>query len=182
MPSVITHAFIGAGGAALAYDSETPKRFFYFSLICSILPDADLIMHMFGYGFNDFLGHNGFFHSLLFAFFLSFTTSFIFFRINGFLSKSWWKYFIYFLLLLSSHTLLDAMIKNDPGTVLLWPYDDAKMLLPQTPLEPSPLGIKDFLGGQGWIALKSELYYIWAPLAGLIILFRGPGFVRKRFE
>ena len=181
MPTFITHAFVGAAAGAVVADKETPKRFWYFAVICAMLPDADLITYQFGYSFSDFLGHNGFFHSLVFALAFSYTISFIFFRINGFLSKDWWKYFIFFFFIIAVHGVMDAMIEHDPGVALLSPVDNSKYLLPWTPLKPSTLGIKEFFGPIGWNAIKSELTYIWLPMAVVALVSRAFRFIKSRF-
>jgi len=82
MPTVISHAVLGLASAKVFYSikEKVPLRFWFFSFILPIIPDADVIMFNFGIAYGDFFGHRGFFHSLFFAFILSLLVTTIFFR------------------------------------------------------------------------------------------------------
>src|SRR5206468_12906878 len=67
MPSVFSHAIaaVAVGGVAVA----GPSRLTIWALgvLCSVVPDLDVISFYFGLPYDHVLGHRGLSHSLLFA-------------------------------------------------------------------------------------------------------------------
>ena len=172
MPTIITHSII-AGSSAWGFSSgkETVK-FWILSLICSSLPDADVIGYRWLYiPYEHFLGHRGFFHSPFFAALLGLLIVFIFYRKEVIFSKQWWKYWAYFFLLTASHGLLDAMTDGGRGIALLTPFINDRYFLPWTPIEVSPLSIRGFLSQRGLTVLLSEMLWIWVPCFIFIIFW-----------
>ena len=133
------------------------------SIVCSVLPDADVFGYYWLYiPYDSFFGHRGFFHSLFFAAILSFFIVSIFYRKEAPFSKWWWT-FLYFFVLTASHGLLDALTNGGRGIALLSPFSNHRYFLPWTPIEVSPLGIKAFLSQRGLVVLKQEILWIWVP-------------------
>ena len=65
MPTIFTHA---AAGAALGqWQRARPAGFWFWTLCCAILPDADVVAFAFGIPYGAMLGHRGLTHSLTFA-------------------------------------------------------------------------------------------------------------------
>ena len=67
MASAISHAVAALGIGAAFYRPGMPKRVWVLGVACAIVPDADVIGFHFGIHYQDFWGHRGFTHSLLFA-------------------------------------------------------------------------------------------------------------------
>jgi len=164
LPTIITHAVIaGAAGKAFGAD-RMPIRFWFFALICSVLPDADVVTFGFGIEYGDFFGHRGFFHSIFFAFVFSAVIVVFFFRDRENAPRKWWQYFIFFSLVSASHGVLDALTNGGLGIALLSPFDNTRYFFPWTPIAVSPIGLKAFLSQWGMNVLKCEMIYIWVPV------------------
>lgn len=67
MPTIFSHAIAATALGHLFPERRLPLRFWLLTVICSVLPDADVIGFVFGIKYNQMLGHRGFSHSLLFA-------------------------------------------------------------------------------------------------------------------
>src|SRR5262249_15645291 len=77
MPTIVTHGFVATLlGKSLAV-GRMPARFWILSVLCSILPDADVLGFPLGIRYEDLLGHRGLSHSLVFAFVLSWIVAFV---------------------------------------------------------------------------------------------------------
>ena len=148
-------------------------KFWLLSIICSILPDADVIGYQYFYiPYEDFFGHRGFFHSPFFAALVSILTVGIFFRSQRAFSAGWWKLVLYFFILTASHGLLDALTNGGRGIALLSPLTNERYFFPWRPLEVSPFSIYAFLNPRGLAVLKSEVIWIWAPAICLVMIFK----------
>jgi len=130
---------------------------------CAIAPDFDVLTFKFGIPYSSFWGHRGFFHSLFFALLLGFFISSVFFRKDGFVSKSWLFYTLYFSAITASHGILDAFTNGGLGIALLSPFDNERYFFWATPISVSPLSIKAFLRGRGLDIIKNEFLWIWLP-------------------
>ena len=71
MPTIITHSFIAGAFGKIYATNKMPFHFWLLSIVCSCLPDADVIGFSYGIKYSDMLGHRGFSHSLTFAFIIS---------------------------------------------------------------------------------------------------------------
>jgi inner membrane protein len=77
MPTVMTHGFVAALLGKTFVARRMEARFWLFSVLCSILPDADVIGFSFGVRYEDMLGHRGLSHSLFFALAASLAVTFL---------------------------------------------------------------------------------------------------------
>ncbi len=172
MPTIITHSVVAVSSGLGFSSGKESLKFWILSIVCSSLPDADVIGYRWLYiPSYDFFGHRGFFHSPFFAALLSIFIVCIFYRKQKFFSIQWWKYCLYFFILTSSHGILDAFTNGGNGIALLSPLSNERYFSPWTPIEVSPLSIKAFLSQRGLTVLKSELLWIWVPcLLALIAL------------
>ncbi|MBW2250641.1 MAG: metal-dependent hydrolase [Deltaproteobacteria bacterium] len=171
MPTVITHSVVAVCAGSVFGSGKIPLKFWVLSIICSILPDADVIGYQFFYiPYDDFFGHRGFFHSPFFAAFVSILIVSLFFRNEKSFTIKWWKFVLYFFILTASHGLLDALTNGGRGIALLSPFSNNRYFFPWAPIEVSPLGIKAFISERGLIVLKSEIIWIWVPSI-FIVLF-----------
>jgi len=169
LPSLITHSIVGlAAGKTVAINTLSGK-FWLFSIICPLFPDADVIGFFLGIPYDNFWGHRGFFHSLFFAAIVSIFIVSFFFREEKKLSKRWILFVLYFFVLTSTHGVLDAFTSGGLGIALLAPFDNTRYFFPFTPIAVSPLGIKAFLSEWGLRVIISELIWVWLPAIFLII-------------
>ena len=170
MPSAISHAVVALAAGASFAPQNPPGKLFTLSVICSVMPDVDVLGFAFGIPYGHFFGHKGFFHSLSFAFLMSLLVVTLFFREATPFSSGWWYYLLYFFSLSASHGLLDAFTDGGLGVALLSPFDNTRYFFPWRPLVVSPIGLEGFFSRWGRLVIKSELLWIWIP-SGLLILF-----------
>ncbi|MCD4654703.1 metal-dependent hydrolase [bacterium] len=163
MPTIFTHAVVGISSGITA-DKKTEKvKFLMLSVICSILPDADLLGFKLGISYGDFLGHRGFVHSIFFAVVLGMFISTFFYKVNKRFSKNWWYYTIYFTAVTSSHGILDAFTNGGLGIALLAPFDNRRYFFWATPITVSPLNPKYFFTLHGLKIMLNEVVIVWIP-------------------
>jgi inner membrane protein len=160
------------------------KRFLFFSILCAIIPDADVIGFKLGIPYSHVFGHRGFFHSLVFAFIFGLLVSSLFFKgKNKFVSKSHLLYWLYFFLLTASHGILDTLTNGGLGIALLSPFSNQRFFFWDTPIKVSPIGIAAFLNKRSLLVIKSEMLWVWLPLFTLTTFIRlGQIFGKKKQE
>lgn len=142
------------------------------AIICSILPDADVIAFKFNIPYEHMFGHRGFTHSIFFSIIFGLLISFIFHK------KPRIKYGIIYILATLSHPFLDAMTTGGRGVAILAPFSEERFFLPWRFIKVSPMSIKRFISEWGIEVLKSEFVYIWIPC--LIILT--VSFIARKFS
>ena len=169
MASAFGHAL-----TALTFGKTFPKnmvswKFIGLGILCSILPDADVITFKIGIPYDHLLGHRGFFHSFLFAGITGVLVTLMFY----YKELSSWRglgILAYFTLCTASHSLLDAMTSGGLGVAFFSPWDNTRYFLPWRPIVVSPIGIENFFSEWGWNVIKSELIWIGLPCLALILL------------
>ncbi len=178
MPTVFAHAAVGLFSAAAIYRKPMPKRFWVLAVVCSIIPDADVLAFKFGIPYGHFFGHRGFFHSLFFAVFLGMAVGCLFFL----KSPRRFLYGAYFSLLIALHDLLDAFTNGGLGIALLSPFSTKRYFFWTTPIEVAPLSPKVFFSERAYLILGNELLWVGVPAAVLAFLvwtvrsfYRGEG-------
>jgi inner membrane protein len=168
MASVFSHAVAALGIGACFYQPRTPKRVWVVGVLCSVIPDVDVIGFRFGIHYDDFWGHRGFTHSLLFAALLaSFGVLLAFRQAVPYLSR--FALWMYFFLATANHGLLDAMTDGGLGVAFFSPCNNTRYFLPWRPIRVSPIGIGRFFTHGGLAVIQSELVWIWLPAAMLIV-------------
>lgn len=96
MPSAISHAVVSVAAGMTFAPRDVSDRFWSLSLICSVIPDADVIAFSFGIPYQHLFGHRGFFHSPFFGLLTSIFIVSVFFRDIKIFSSQWVFYFIFF--------------------------------------------------------------------------------------
>ena len=162
MASVFSHAVAALTLGTCFFRRETPPRFWVAGVLCSVIPDLDVMGFRFGIHYGDFWGHRGFTHSLAFAALLATTVGLLILRrvtcgINRF------ALFGYLFLATASHGLLDAMTNGGLGVAFFSPFDNTRYFLPWRPIRVSPIGMSRFFTSHGFAVIQSELLYIWVP-------------------
>jgi inner membrane protein len=174
MASLLTHAvFAAALGQAAPENARKDRRFWCAAVVCSVLPDVDVIGFRFGVPYGALWGHRGVTHSLLFAV----ITGSIAGALLGRASRERWMLALLFFLVTASHGVLDAMTDGGLGVAFFSPFVVDRYFLPWRPIHVSPLGVHAAVSGRWISVLGSEFRSVWlfALLIGAFF-----GFVRSR--
>ncbi len=160
MPTVIGHSLFAIGLFGFRPMEEKLLQTLLLSILCSCIPDIDVISFEFGIQYSSMLGHRGFTHSVLFACLMGVTVTYFFypeFKDNpaGFLKLS-----CYFFMCTASHGLLDAMTNGGQGVGFFIPFTAERYFFPIRPLPVSPIRIEFFYTAQGWQIIMAELKFI----------------------
>jgi inner membrane protein len=176
MPTVMSHSLAAlAVGTAFA-PQGMPARFWWLTATCAALPDLDVVSFAFGFRYSHVLGHRGITHSFSFALVLAFAIVALCFREQPFLTARWWFLLCFFFAVTASHPLLDALTNGGLGVAFFAPFDNRRYFFPWRPIEVSPIGVDSFLSARGAAVMLSEIKWIWAPSAVLVVL----GLVRRK--
>lgn len=168
MASAFTHSFVALALGKASTAGKMPLRFWALGVLCSILPDFDVIAFRFGIPYGHMLGHRGFAHSLFFALLVGVLVVILAFRDVPRFTKKWWTLVAYFFTVTASHGVLDAMTSGGYGIGFFLPFDNTRYFLPWRPLRVSPIGVYGFFSRWGWDVITSELLWIWTPLLLLL--------------
>jgi len=164
MPTIFAHAVSAVALASHSKRSERPTRFWILAIVCSILPDVDVIGFKYGsIEYGALFGHRGFTHSLLFAFIVSLFVVLSAFRSIPRFSRQWFYMILFFFLVTASHGFLDAFTSGGLGIAFFSPFDTTRYFSPWRPLFISPIGIRAFLNSWGLEVLINEFLWIWIP-------------------
>ena len=159
-----------------APEGKVPVRFWVLSVLCSILPDFDVVGFAFGIDYDDLWGHRGMTHGLPFAFGVGVMVVLLAFSEVPRLSKAWWGLVFYFFVVTASHGLFDAFTDGGLGVAFFAPFDATRYFFPWQPIRVSPIGAS-FFSGRGWETLRSELLWLWLPS---VVVFAGSILVRSK--
>ena len=164
MASVITHS-LAAVVIGKGFSNRKHSAGFWGSLvICSLLPDIDVVGFKFGIAYGDFWGHRGFTHSLFFAVVVGVVIGLVFYRRLGVASPEWWRYVALYSVVTASHGIFDAMTNGGLGIAFFAPFDNGRYFFPWTPVQVTRVGFHNFLSMKGFRILVSEGIYILAPM------------------
>jgi inner membrane protein len=175
MASLPSHAIAALALGTAFVEPDTPKRFWIWGALLSMLPDADVIAFGFGIPYESPLGHRGFSHSLLAALLMAFLVLAGELRWRTWRGKAW-RLGLYFFLAAASHGVLDAMTSGGKGVGFFIPFSDERFFFPWRPIRVSPIGLGAFFSARGLAVLVSECKWVWLPSAafgGLIMAFKG---------
>lgn len=160
MATLFTHALVAASlGQAGKPDWQEDWRFWYIAVLCSILPDVDVLGFRLGIHYGDLWGHRGMTHSLLFAAVVAVVMS-LRFQVPA---RDRWKMILLLFAITASHGLLDAMTNGGLGVAFFSPFDRTRYFLPWTPIQVSPIGAGGFFSGRGLEVIWSEIIWLWGP-------------------
>jgi len=179
MASAFTHAFVGV----LIFESLKDKgKFFLFwvlAILCSVLPDIDVVGFKFGVPYGSLWGHRGMTHSFFFAALLGWSVVEVFFRKEKRFSRSWWLLWACFFLITASHGILDAMTNGGLGVAFFSPFENGRYFFPWRSVQVSPIGVDGFFHERAYVILLSEFLWIWLPAS---MLFFTVKLVKKFLE
>lgn len=168
MASLLTHPVLPAALGIALGNRHIPISALFFGVLLSVVPDADVVAFKFGIPYGDMLGHRGLSHSLLFAAVMALCLC----ALPRF-SNQRGRIFLFLFLSAASHGLLDAMTTGGMGVGFFIPFSGDRYFLPVRPIRVSPLSVKGFFTGRGWLIFQSELLWVWLPctLAALVGIF-----------
>jgi len=167
MPSVPTHFLVGVAlGQAAGPRSRGDWRFWAAALVCSALPDVDVIGFGFGVRYGDLWGHRGMTHSILFAAAIGIAAGICF---GGSMLERFGQSLLLFTIT-CSHGVLDAMTDGGLGIAFFSPFNLTRYFLPWRPIRVSPIGAA-FFSSRGLAVIWSEMLWVWLPalVAGVIL-------------
>jgi inner membrane protein len=165
VPTVFTHALIPiAAGLALG-KRRLSVPVLAIGTLLAVLPDADVIGFKLGIAYADQLGHRGASHSLLVAAVGAGLVTAVVRPVN------WKLIFVFLLISMASHGILDAFTSGGLGPALLWPVDANRYFAPVAPIRVSPIGL-GFFTVRGAASLLSEVLWVWLPVGFLAVSAR----------
>jgi inner membrane protein len=165
MPTVMTHAVVGAGLGVLFTSRKMPPLFWITTVALAMAPDLDVLAFRLGIAYQAPLGHRGFTHSLLFALMAGCTAGLLTHRrLGGRLADLIGFYF----LMTASHGLLDAFTNGGRGVGFFIPFDNRRYFFPWHPIQVSPIGFA-FFSERGVTVLLSEMLWVWLPTAVVVV-------------
>ena len=137
MPSLVGHVMSVSGIFVLKKDiSIISKKLIFFVVLCTILPDIDMIGYKIGVPYDSFFGHRGFTHSLLFAFLIALSITIIFFKKETKKSITIFTIFFFSMVL---HDLLDMLTTGGLGIMLFTPFYNERLFFPIRFIEVSAI-------------------------------------------
>ncbi|WP_217905187.1 metal-dependent hydrolase [Altererythrobacter lutimaris] len=156
----MSHALVPLALAAAAGRDVISPKLTVAGVILAMAPDADVIGFALGVDYADPWGHRGATHSLAFAV-----------MVAGVIAAVWKEArslaaFLFLSFAMASHGLLDTLTNGGLGAALWWPWENARVFAPVTPIRVSPIGL-GFFSARGWETLVSEFKWIWLPCAAL---------------
>jgi inner membrane protein len=139
-------------------------------VVCSIIPDIDVIGFRYGIQYGDVWGHRGLTHSVLFAALLSAVLVAAWYRRKPEMAMG--GMFLYLFLCTASHGVLDAMTNGGLGVAFFSPFDTTRYFLSVRPIVVSPIGIGEFFSEDGLHILASEAKWVWLPSCAVFVVLR----------
>ncbi len=166
MASIPTHFVVGAAlGQAAGPELRRDWRFWTAAVVCSALPDIDVIGFGFGVRYGDLWGHRGMTHSILFALAIGIAVGIAF---GGSWTARIGQSLLFFVISIS-HGLLDAMTNGGLGIAFFSPFDPTRYFFPWRPILVSPIGA-GFFSERGVAVLRSEFTWVWPAAIALSLL------------
>ncbi len=166
MPTVFTHAIVALAASRTLVRRTDDKRVLLWAVVCSALPDVDVLSFVMGIPYHHWLGHRGFTHSLFFALLLSAAVVWVGFRDPKWIEMKW-RLLSLFFVVTASHGLLDALTDGGLGIAFFAPFDNTRYFLPIRPIRVSPIGVS-FFSQWGLQVLLSEFFRVWLPLGTIL--------------
>jgi inner membrane protein len=165
MASLLTHAAVGiALGQAANRKLRQRPVFWAVAVLCSILPDFDVIGFQFGVRYGDLWGHRGMTHSLLFAA----ATAAAFAILLEHKAHERWRLAGLLFLIAASHGVLDALTNGGLGVAFFSPFDRHRYFFPWRPIWVSPIGGRALFSSRALQVMEHESW-IWAPALALSV-------------
>jgi len=170
MASALSHVIVAIALGKASQHSVMTWRVLLLGVLCSIVPDLDVIGFHFGIQYGDLWGHRGLTHSFFFAGLLSAVLVGLCFRRQS--NAVMAGIFFYLFLCTASHGVLDAMTDGGLGVAFFSPFDTSRYFFTIRPVAVSPIGIGGFFSDYGIQVLVSEARWIWLPTGIAFVVLR----------
>ena len=184
MPTAFTHIAVGAAlTQAAPAESGRLKTGLILAGVAS-LPDFDVLAFHFGIPYSHLFGHRGFFHSLTFALIMALVALALFYGPRAFSTRrGLWTLGVLFLAG-ASHGLLDAATDAGLGIGFFLPFEGGRYFFDFRPIETASVNPAVFFSrpGRALVILRSEIIWVWLPLAGATVLWQTAAFFRRRIK
>lgn len=162
MPTVFTHAVVPLALAVAAGGGRISPRLAVAGAIFAVLPDADVAGFGLGIEYADEWGHRGATHSIAFAALCAAAVAIVWKEARSLTG------FAFLFVAMASHGLLDTLTSGGLGAAIWWPFDQARIFAPTTPIRVSPIGF-NFFSERGVATLVSEFKWVWLPCLALAL-------------
>jgi inner membrane protein len=163
MASAVSHAVVALALGACFDRARVPSRALVAGAALAVVPDLDAIGYWLGVPTQSVLGHRGLTHSLAFAIAVGLAAARAYSGADHRGGSRHWLGF-YFILVLASHGLIDAMTNGGPGIAFFSPFSNTRYFFPFRPIQVSPIGIGVF-DARGLRILATEARWLWVPAA-----------------
>ena len=170
MATAFSHALVALALGKVSRQSPFSWRTVTLGMVCSVVPDLDVIGLYVGIAYGDLWGHRGLTHSLPFAGVLSALLVGLLYGEHSPRMKT--TVFFYLLLCTASHAVLDAMTDGGLGVAFFSPFDRTRYFFSVRPIAVSPIGIRGFFHEGAFRVLASEAQWIWLPVAAAFVVLR----------
>lgn len=147
-------------------------RLWSLSVVCCLLPDADVVGFFLGIPYGHPLGHRGFTHSIVFAILVGLVVPRLASSRISYWTSGYWMSALYFSLVTMSHGFLDALTDGGLGIAFFAPFDSSRYFLPWRPISVSPIGISEFFTEYGLGVVLSEFMWIGLPVGLWLVALR----------
>ena len=145
-------------------------RLWSLTVMCSLLPDVDVVGFFLGIPYEHAWGHRGFTHSIVFAMLVGLVVPRLASPTITYWTASYWLAALYFSLVTMSHGFLDSLTDGGLGIAFFAPFDSTRYFFPWRPISVSPIGISEFFSEWGLGVLLSELLWIGLPVGLWLIM------------
>lgn len=171
MPTIFTHGLTGYTIKKLLKDNPSYLKLTVASIVCAMLPDADVIGFAFHIPYESMFGHRGFTHSVFFAVLVAIIVQFTLFRNENLSTKNGKLIFLVIFCSTVSHPIFDMFTNGGHGVALFAPFSNHRYFFPWfRPILVSPIGVDGIFSGYGLRVLFSELLFIGLPCLFLLVL------------
>lgn len=164
MPTIFTHGFAAFTLGKVFFDKVNSNKLIIASVLCAMLPDADVIGFAFHVPYDSMFGHRGFSHSIVFALLVALIVKSIFFSTEKFTSTNGKLILLLLFISTLSHPLLDMLTNGGLGVALFSPFSNHRYFFQGCrPVQVSPIGASGFFSMWGVRVLISEFIFIGLP-------------------
>ena len=147
-------------------------RLWSLTVVCSLLPDVDVVGFFLGIPYEHAWGHRGFTHSIVFAILVGVVVPRLVSPTIRYWTRPYLVAALYFSLVTMSHGFLDSLTDGGLGIAFFAPFDSTRYFFPWRPISVSPIGLTEFFSEWGMGVLLSEILWIGLPVGLWLALLR----------
>ncbi len=170
MASVFGHMAVAYAMGKTLKPVWASTRFWVLTVLCCLLPDADVLGLVLGVPYEHMWGHRGLTHSISFAVFIGLVMPKLAVPSLPRWSVHYGMLAMYFSLITLSHGFLDAFTDGGLGVAFFAPFDSTRYFFSWRPIAVSPIGLTPFFSSVGLGVLLNELVWIGIPVIVWLIV------------